>query len=797
MNPSAKRTKVISILTKLLPLAMIAILSIIPAYYTAGRLAVGGDVMIFLDTKVLATKYLYQWIVNEPNGQYFSTSYYLVYGIYKFLSFLGLNIYGISFVVLFVLNLVAGLGVWFLTRLFSKNAYMGFHIIAVAFYLLSPALLNAWHYNFIYAAIPWFFYLTFKLIKFRRLSNSDIALFTLAILFSSTELPNPKYLFYLSIVFVISILSAIFFRLVSFAELKKIFWQIILILIISSYLFLPMVYFVKNYSAAAYGVHTQEDYSDEGQMMNYGVDTLDKVLKLHQDQVFLNATEAKSYNKNKLVTILSYSFIFLIILSLLQFKNLSLEDKKYRLIIFILLLVFIFFSAGPNPPLGYLYQSAVSKVGVLAFLRTTAGGVFILSIIYSLLLFLAINDLKKFKLPITLGLLLVVFLVGYPYLNGEYFKNFNNVSKFTDRSKNGFIIPEPYFRIKEMLDKKKLDAKIYYPNSTLVYLNTTWGFFGPVIYNFLYQNQNISYDKMYSNLSNHNIGYVLVDNSLLEKQNFEDVQNKTLVLEDVFIDLYNYSRDNFLPHFYVPKKLIKFDGTLDDPKDKSKSEDIQSAFVLVEQNIGKNLDKLSLPGTSPTIEFKKINITKYRLIIHNAGSDFPLVFSESFHKDWRLYLEPFGQVDKSQLLSQAQNYKIQTNNEDDQATASELTDFINLGLVSNLANSSSPDFVSKNFAGTIQNDNLSNGNIFETWRSKQIAADDHFVVNGYANAWEIKTSSLCTDSNNCKINPDGTRDLQIIAEFWPQRLVYIGLEISIGAMLIVISVGLIVRKRNK
>ncbi len=734
------------LLVKLLPLLAIVILSILPAYQTLGRLDIGGDVMIFLDSKIIASKYLYQWIVNEPNGAFYSTSYYAVYGLYSFLSYLGLNIYGISFVLLFVLNLIAGFGVWFLTRLFSKNAHPGLHAAAVAFYLLSPALLNAWHYNFIYATIPWFFYLTFKVIKLRRFSNSDIVLFTAAILFSSTELPNPKYLFYLSIVFVVSILSAVSFKLISVFDLKKMFWQMALILLISAYLFLPIAYFVKNYSAAVYGVHTQEGYSDEGEMMNWGRDTLDKVLKLHQDQIFLNTAEAQHYNRNKLITILSYFFIFLIVLSLWQFKNLDLEEKKYRLIIFLLLLIFIFFSAGSNPPLGYLYQFAVSKVGVLAFLRTTAGGVFLLSIIYSLLLFLALNDLKKFRLPLTLALFLVLFLVGYPYLNGEYFRNFNNVSKFTDRSKNGFIIPEPYFKTKELLDKRRLDAKIYYPNSKLVYLNTNWGFFGPVIYNFLFQNSSVSYDKMYSNLPNHNIGYIFIDNSLLEKRNFEDIKDKILLLHDDFVDLYSFSRDKFLPHFYVPKKVTKLDGDLTELKDKAQSADISNSFALTWQNTQNNLDNLTAAETLPTIEFKKINITKYRLVIHGAKSNFPLVFSESFNKDWRVYVLPFEPKPKNELLTKVPDYQIIQDNEADQANSSQLTDFINQGLVTELGGDKNPDFVSKNFAGTIQNDNLANGSIVETWRAKQISESNHFVINGYANAWEIDPNSFCDQS---------------------------------------------------
>lgn len=764
----------------LIPFIAIIILALIPAYYTRGRLDVGGDVMIFLDTKVLAAKYLYQWVINVPNGQFFSTSYYAIYGLYKFFSFFGLNIYGISFVLLFLLNIIAGLGVWFLTRLFSKDASPWLYIAPIAFYLMSPALLNAWHYNFIYAAIPWFVFLTFRIIKNRNFSTLDVFISTAVILLSSTELPNPKYLFCLSVIFAGAIISSLYFKIISFVDLGKIILKMILVVLISMYLFLPLSYFAKNYSAAAYGVHTQAGYQDDGQMMNYGVDTLDKVLKLHQDQVFINTDDALEYNRNRVVLLLSYSFIFFIMLGMLGYKSLSREEKKLRLVILLLLLIFIFFSAGSNPPLGYFYQAAVSKISLLAFLRTTAGGVFFLSIIYALLLFLFLRDLKQYRVPVAITVIIFTGIVSYPYLNGQYFKNFNNVNKYTDRSVNGFIIPEPYLKVKSILDQKKLDAKVYYPNSTLVYLNTTWGFFGPVIYNFLYQNQNISFDKMYSDLFNHNVGYVLVDNSLMEKQYFDLVKEKTLAMKDDFVDLYDYSRDKFLPHFFTPTQVSMSDGGINSLRGLASNPNYQprDIVVLKSQNKNKSTADLAVAKINPTIEFKKINIAKYRLIVHNAGSDFPLVFSESFHTDWRLYLKPYTQVDKNQLLSQTKKYQVQINNEDDQATPTELINFVNLGLVSNLGNSPSPDFISKNFADTIQNDNLSSGTVTETWRSAQIAANDHFTVNGYANAWEIKTASICSDKNVCRVNPDGTYDLQILVEFWPQRLVYYGLIIG-------------------
>ena len=111
------------------------------------------------------------------------------------------------------------------------------------------------------------------------------------------------------------------------------------------------------------------------------------------------------------------------------------------------------------------------------------------------------------------------------------------------------------------------------------------------------------------------------------------------------------------------------------------------------------------------------------------------------------------------------------------------------------------DFVSKNFQDTIQNDNLLTGPFWETWMAGnwlskdrkwtdrfldfarndkvvQIPDENHLMVNGYANSWIIDPDDICKNKGFCRKNDDGTYDMELIVEFWPQRLFYIGLGIS-------------------
>jgi hypothetical protein len=243
----------------------------------------------------------------------------------------------------------------------------------------------------------------------------------------------------------------------------------------------------------------------------------------------------------------------------------------------------------------------------------------------------------------------------------------------------------------------------------------------------------------------------------------------------------------------------------------------------------------------PQIEFRKINPAKYRLRIHGARSDFPIILSERFHSGWKAYLVPW-KSDSIQLLRDStvgflSEYQVIKGNEDNQATSEELKGFLSQGWVSDLQNIQtdeitlnalitrlediqSPqnfrktDFISKNYFGSIQNNNLPANSIWETWFPKDIllfCTDSqkknpdcnstlslsstkkwrsnalqwpellHWQINSFANSWWIDTNfirqtTLSTDINNryYQLNQNGGVDFEIVLEFWPQRLFYMG-----------------------
>jgi len=175
-------------------------------------------------------------------------------------------------------------------------------------------------------------------------------------------------------------------------------------------------------------------------------------------------------------------------------------------------------------------------------------------------------------------------------------------------------------------------------------------------------------------------------------------------------------------------------------------------------------ENLVEPIQTPQLEYKQINPTKYIVNVHQASQSFPLIFSESFHPDWKIYVQ------------------------------------------SVLADQGAGKFVSENNQGTIQNENLDSGHFYDIFSRKPVLSDKHFMVNSFANAWWVDLNEVCgldfrlrgNDKAVCIKNVDGTYDFSIIIEFEPQKFFYIGLFIS--GLTLISCIGYLVydwRKRKK
>ncbi len=146
----------------------------------------------------------------------------------------------------------------------------------------------------------------------------------------------------------------------------------------------------------------------------------------------------------------------------------------------------------------------------------------------------------------------------------------------------------------------------------------------------------------------------------------------------------------------------------------------------------------------PKISFEKINPTKYKVKVTDAKHPYTLVFLDAFDRNWKLYI--------------------------------------------NSENSDVKKIVASYFNGDI-NQNVSKNifldkSTFETWNKKPISDNNHFIVNGYANGWNINPDSV-----------ENKTSYELIIELQNQKIFYISLGISLLSVLI--CVILIMKKYNE
>jgi len=155
----------------------------------------------------------------------------------------------------------------------------------------------------------------------------------------------------------------------------------------------------------------------------------------------------------------------------------------------------------------------------------------------------------------------------------------------------------------------------------------------------------------------------------------------------------------------------------------------------------KNLSKLEdmEERNKPLIIFKRINPTKYIVKVENATAPFFLVFSESFHPQWKVYVVD-KDINLGEIIAEYPNIKVKE----------------------------AKHFWYK-FTPTDVTYLLKKPTINETY---------HFKANGYANAWYI-------DPN--KIEKDGDGKFTIVIYFLPQSFFYLGLFISMTTLILCVS----------
>lgn len=89
--------------------------------------------------------------------------------------------------------------------------------------------------------------------------------------------------------------------------------------------------------------------------------------------------------------------------------------------------------------------------------------------------------------------------------------------------------------------------------------------------------------------------------------------------------------------------------------------------------------------------------------------------------------------------------------------------------------------------GGYLSDPFRNGNPLNIITDKQVSSS-HFVYDTFQNGWDVDPQYVCNISpKSCEKKDDGSYNISLIIEYWPQRLYYIGRAISFTVFILLLS----------
>lgn len=243
-------------------------------------------------------------------------------------------------------------------------------------------------------------------------------------------------------------------------------------------------------------------------------------------------------------------------------------------------------------------------------------------------------------------------------------------------------------------------------------------------------------------------------------------------------------------------------------------------YALVKEKVGLGGGAQFEVSIPQSVEFKRINPTKYRVELHHVRDNFNLVFNERYDKQWKAYVVPkrVDNLSSQQLLS---NTLCMTH----EGTH---------GLAANLNQAM---IIDPNRNISIENEKLASSYFWETWLSHNLAESEknsfdastntklfdsfdkarfveyfwlrsvewpeafHGSANMFANGWLFDLSVICSLPKSKDItmgyyieNTDGSIDIDLVFEYKPQRYVYLAYMLSIASIILSLVMLILLRK---
>lgn len=799
----------------LLSLLLIVVVSIINAS-PRGYIVAGGDVFQNFNFSKVFTQYRYVWSDISGEGVFLQAYSYIIYYFFIYIVSLLLHLSPSGQSFLYYLVFLAGsfLSFYWSMPLFQKEKNEQQRIVFSLLYTFNIftyqnffSTLGFSPFNFLYILIPIIFGLTYKYFRAENAYYKYLAF--LGLVFALSNIVNGNLPFFIALVLFLSF----FILSIFFVELRG--RQIV------TY-FLKGVGYVLVYFLAVFWSLVPQITEMLRQINVYNTGDIAFGLQnwilwqaVKLPSPFFLVFDIHSYGNNVILLYAGLSLFIITIISLLVKRN----KKPIIHIFFLLLLLAVFLLNKGNGILPDALIQSIFSNPFLGSLRSHEKVIIFLPFFLLIITYLSLDIGEKVHRYLTYVLILSSICITYPMFLGQLQTYYSASFKQGENYKNAQYaylnkIPEGYFQVSALLNKNAYDQKIlrvpYNVINSINWVNfPKWKHVGsdPTLQLFsnatVQMNQfgsfgNWNYGKFWNKQKDRsstwllpftgllNAKYIIYQKDVNQKfinqtqdkiHYYEDNKLITKVSENDDFALYRVSQQFFLPHFYTANNVIVSSKPIEDLPQllSSKGYTDRTAILLKGQSNDKSINIPQLSKNSAVIEYKKIDPTKYRVILHNVSKNVLLVFSELFHSGWKVYPVHLSSVPSHIDSTMLKNYPIFG---EDQANKEVLTNLVDHNLVSNV-HGRKISFVSRNIKDTIQNNNLNNGTVLDVFFKKPLDEKYHVMVNGYANAWDIDPKSICSSELSlCKRNNDGTYNLELLVEFWPQQLYNIGIIIS-------------------
>lgn len=435
-------------------------------------------------------------------------------------------------------------------------------------------------------------------------------------------------------------------------------------------------------------------------------------------------------------------------------RNFIVEGNRRWLYFSFLFILGVFFTKGTAEPLGFFHRMLLAHFKPWGIFRASdIKFPFLVVVSLSFFLTYGLDRFKNWRKAVSVGVLFSLLFLGSPFVFGLIFQD----SKEGTRSMTTSI-PTNWKNYSLWANQTNLsDRALLIPRNNGPHDSYRWGYDGCWLRCLLVQRSTVANTAGYGHSTQeHRFGLVNFLYDFLESDDTESAVKlarlfgvtEILFREDtnsigalerffeggwfpfikevhVFGNLRSYSlRENFAnPLLYLPNGIVvsnslTLKGTILDPKF-----DPRSVIAFQEDLDRVACERLkTIQDDGPThvsLEFQRMSPTKMIASVRHAPlTTLPLVFNESFHDEWRLFLRPPGRERNPRPFD---------------------------------------------------------------WFKKAIPEKmfSHFMANGFGNAWFLDVGSLRNQyPNYFHENADKTVDFDFIIEYQPQQWLLLGSVVS-------------------